>query len=384
MAKTPPAPNKPSNVFSLPRSRRADETVSFETEKRPDSHTEIVVGDPPRRDDDTERTTLVDPPTDRHDPAAVRRGPPSLPMSREPDLRLPTRTFAKDELVADFFVHIDEVMLIKRGRLTLEALDHRGEIPLKDFRIEVGPGQLLFEELLTAHGKDGIVSDFRVTAKETTEVYVLTLDDLVDAPDQVTFRARLYAVLNATTDASSRTRRLQVLHREQEDAMLAALDAARAQTHEYEVECGRLRQRAGSLEELNRRLTHDVVNKVVLEELKKLGAQVRELLEKNRTLERVVLERTSETQSALSYAETVTEELVKLEKLRDLLDLQTADRKMFLSEVQRTFLTLLYTEDVELQQLAVNGLGVLSDLSHRKSPSSIAPTDPTKNPPRGG
>lgn len=402
MANTPPVPKKPSGVvIPMPKKRR-DETVEFATEARPDSRTEIVVGGPTVRDDDTERTTLVDPPTDRHDPAAVRRGPPPLPKSREPDLRLPTRTFAKDELVADFFVHIDEVMLIKRGRLTLEALDHRGEIPLKDFRIEVGPGQLLFEELLTAHGDGGIVSDFRVTAKETTEFYVLTLDDLVGSDaDYVTLRARLYAVLNAATDASSRARRLQVRHREEEDGALAALDELRQRVRELEVENGGLKRQVATLDELNRRLVTSAVQKAVRERLIQLEREVRELKEQNRKQAKTIHELEATSKSQMAFVEHVTEEVLEYERLRDLLALETDAPERLTEELKRIFLQLFQCQSPRLQTLGVLGFGelgaigvpdeVLPNLSDEEVeqgiselPPSIAPTDPTKNPPRGG
>lgn len=403
MANTPPVPKKPGVVIPMPKKPRSDQTVSFETESRPDSRTEIVVGASSARDDeDTQRTTLVDPPTGRHDPVEVRRGPPPLPKSREPDLRLQIKRFAMGELVADFFDSVEEVLLIKRGRLVLEALDSRGEQPLKNFRIELGTGQLLFEELLARHGENGIVSDFRVTAKEETEAYILTLDDLIGAGlDPIVRRARLYAVLDATSNATSESRKLRVIHREDEDGALRSIDELRQRINELTTENGGLTRQVSTLDELNRRLVTSAVQKAVRERLIELEREVRELKEQNRKQAKTIHELEATSKSQMAFVEHVTEEVLEYERLRDLLALETDDPARLIEELRRIFLQLYQCQSPRLQTLGVLGLGelgtlgvpdeALPDLSDEEVeqgiselPPSIAPADPTKNPPRGG
>ncbi len=379
MANTPPAPKKPGVVIPLPKKPRDDDTQSFVTEGSPKSRKEIVVGGPAVRDDDTERTTLVDTPTVRRDPAEVRRGPPPLPTSREPDLRLPTRTYARGAVIANFYDCVGEALLIKRGRLMLEVLDLRTEerertegreqepVPLKDFRIEIGPRQILFEELLSSQGDGGIVSDFRATAKEETEAYVLTLDDLVD-PDvaHVTLRARLYAVLDASSSATGRSRKQEILHWEEENAWLKALDETKQRTYELEVENGGLKQEVMALREQNRQLTRETITEASIIAFAELQNRYRTLREAREQDQAELLE---VRQKLASMTGEMNELLKRQEELEDYDALRKQRPEIFYSRLALIFYSLLAAvDDIELQQLALRGMSLLH--GRAKPPSS--------------
>lgn len=309
----------------------------------------------------------------------IPKGPPPI------ELQLDVKRIPKGTLVVDLYDAIDEVLIIRSGRLILETADRTGEKLLKDYKLELGPRQVLFEELLTHEGESGPASNYRVTAKDDVEAYVITMYDLIgDDADPIKRRKLLYLVLNAMAEATAHGRRLHAAHREDEDDLLQALDDEREKVGDLRTRNGELNRKIALLEEQNRQLTVSAVDEVVRRELRRLMKEASELREKLRIADRKVIDAEATAASANNYIQALTDDLVRLEQLRDLLELETADPKVFLSEVHRVFLALLSTNDHRLQILGVHGLGVLSDLSNRSERGSLIPPPPTKNPLESG
>lgn len=319
------------------------------------------------------------PPTSEIRRSRIPKPPPPL------QLNLEMRTFPKGTMIADFYDQVEEVLVIRTGRVILETYDSKGNDVLPDFRLEVGPKQILFEELLTHEGESGYASNYRVTAKEDVEAYVIAMYDLTgDDADPVARRRLLYLVLHAMAETTAHGRRLQILHREDENGVLEMLDKAREKANELETNNIELKTKVARLEEQNRHITVSAVEETVRRELRRLIKETGEQQDELRRRARKIIDLEAAAQSANNYVQSLTEDVVRYEHLRDLLELETADPKVFLSEVHRVFLALLSTNDRQLQILGVQGLGVLSELSNRSERTSRLPPPPTKNPPQGG
>ncbi len=405
MANTPKPPAVKA-VFPRPSAKprpRDDETQSFEVERRVIKEVSVGTGS----FEEAEETHRI--PVEELDEGrpTMEIPKPTGAKHENASLDLVTKRFAKGELIVDFFASVTEALLIKRGRVSFEALNSLGSEPLKNFRPELGPGRILFSQVLTQEADRGIASDLRVTALEETEAYVLSMYDLVgDDLDPIKRRLRFYKVLDAVSDENTHGRRSLVLAQENEDAVLYALDEARARARELEIENGQLRQQVATLDEHNRQLTKSAVSQAVRSELSRLMREVRELRESLRSTTRRAIDAESSYQSQRNYVESLTEEVVEFERLRDLLDLERTDQRKFYSEVQRIFLSLYHIDDARLKQLGVEGLGILplltagetqkalgvdiSPLSDEEIEGGISEiasderSDPTKHPPRGG
>jgi outer membrane murein-binding lipoprotein Lpp len=291
------------------------------------------------------------------------------------ELGLETQTFAKGKVIAGIYETVESAFLIRSGHVALEAID-RHDKPIKNFQIVLGPGQIVFDELLALEGDGDAASEFCVVALEDTEVVALKPCDLVEDPGTA-YSRRISVLISALAEASIRSKRALVTRHGEDLGVTSAMDTLSARVQELEIQNADLRHQIGQLDGINRNLTREAVNDVVLGELRKLSTTVRELTSERRGLERRVIERANEAKSAIDYAASLTEELQRLEHLRDLLELEASEPRVFMSEVQRAFLAILTTENRQLQRLGLEGLGVLSSLSRdRKSSPSNGESDP--------
>ncbi len=276
-------------------------------------------------------------------------------MTNSRTLDLPIKRFQTDELLATAKHSIDGAYLLIEGGVAVYALDKDGELMPSPIRVLMG-GELVNPELFTTRGSCGVNSGF--TAKATTQVsaYVITLKDLTDpSVSEHERRERTEAIVN--TLASSTIQRA-----EETNLYETALSELTEQKRVLE------RENAQLLSE-NKQITQSAVQRAVLTEMRRLQTQVRDLTDEKRRGDREIIERTNEAKSAVDYAKSVTDDIQKLEHLRDLLELEVSDEKKFFDELQRIFLTLFSARSHALQNLGVYGLGILSKVS----PNDLSP-----------
>ncbi len=281
-----------------------------------------------------------------------------MTASSRPLLGFPIRDFGLGESLASAGESMDEVYLLIQGRADVYALDGNGSGKLMTSSVrELREGDLVNPELLTSAGSRGASSGFTVKAKTPVSAYIVTLESLSDpsVSDEMRYQ-RVAVVMNAiassTIDATNQRVRA-----------IEATDSYEKDLTELTEQNATLRQENVRLHELNKQITLSAVQRTVVDQLGKLNKQVRELTDEKRNLTRDLAERTGEAKSALDYAKSVTDDIEKLEHLRDLLELEMSDEKKFFDELQRIFIILLGAKSKALQNLGVYGLGILSKVS---------------------
>ncbi|MCK9361348.1 hypothetical protein M0Q28_03920 [Patescibacteria group bacterium] len=355
MANTPPVPKRVpvASVIPIQKRPRRDETVSFETERKPESgSTEIIVG------------VLLDDerPTDLHKTIPEEHGAHNL-------MNLPVETFEAGKTIMDFERALDVVHVILEGAASVYEIDEHGD-PMDQPSYELSRGNLINRELLGRDGEHMLDSPVRIVARTKVRTLLVTVADLIGPTvGAIERRARVRYMLEILVERIDKLEGERGTIRALERDFNSALDAEREKQDEQNRKFVELLSRFGQLErenaalnKVNRELTVGAVQKAVRLRLNELDRENRELKEHNRKLVKKNTELEATSKSQMQYVESVTEEVMEYERLRDLLGLESTDRDRLIEELRRIFLNLYQLKHPKLQSLGVLGLGELSEL----------------------
>ncbi|MCC6563541.1 hypothetical protein IT087_01475 [Candidatus Uhrbacteria bacterium] len=368
MANTPPVPKKPVlALVEAPKKKGEgrEATVRFEVEgAKPKSRTEIIVGT--REPTDTQRidrVTLPDErPTDLHKTIPEEQGAHNL-------MNLPVETFEAGKMIMDFERALDVVHVILEGSASVYEIDEHGD-PRDQPSYDLSRGNLINRELLGRDGEHMLDSPVRIVARTKVRTLLVTVADLIGPTvGAIERRARVRYMLETLVERIDKLEGERGTIRELERDFNNALDAEREKQDEQNRKIVELLGRIGqherenaALNQVNRELTVGAVQKAVRLRLNELEQENRELKERNRELMKKNTELEATSKSQMQYVESVTEEVMEYERLRDLLGLESTDRDRLIEELRRIFLNLYQLKHPKLQSLGVLGLGELSEL----------------------
>lgn len=301
-----------------------------------------------------------------------------------PEDPFPIRPFMKLESLVDIDTAPDCALIIGEGEAEEFTIGEDGN-EMRNRLCLLQPGDIICPEYF-AGLREGSKSPRTVAATTDGWAYVVRMQDLND-PDitpflrrerlALVFRAfgrRNMADLNAVVGALAKEQYVeealanadaQVRKAESELSIeRRARQVLAAEIADLSAEMAKLKRENERLVEQAKQITKAAVSSALLKRHQELEQGNRKLTTENRELKRRAHEAEVTSKSAMDYVQALTADLLELERLRDLLDLQIADPNMFLSELQRMFLQLIYLEKhPQLQTHAVEGLGILSEIS---------------------